>query len=102
MKDDQGIQLWSSQIHTCWLKGTACASGGLLDNLLVLVESLCEYENVIQVDHHHTFHNKIFKDVIHHCLECGQTVGEAEEHNKWLEQATVCPEGSLPLITLLD
>jgi hypothetical protein len=42
------------------------------------------------------------EDLIHHNLECGQTIGETKVHHKWLKEALVCVEGGLPLIALAD
>jgi len=64
-------------------------------DLLVLFEGLREDEDVVQIDHDYV------KDVVHHCLEGGGTVREAEEHDKGFIQAAVGPEGSLPLICFL-
>jgi|SRR6266571_4149093 len=66
----------------------------LSGDLSVLVKGLCKYKDVVQVDYHHTFCNELLKDVIHHHMKGGQTIGEAKEYNKQLEQATVHPEGS--------
>ena len=46
-------------------------------------------------------HDEVLEDIIHHGLECCQTVGESEEHDKRFKEATVCVNGSLPLTTIL-
>ena len=46
--------------------------------------------------------NEVFKNVIHHCLKGGRQVAEAKEHDTWFIQPSVCPEGCLVLISLLD
>jgi len=38
----------------------------------------------------------------HHRLEHCRTVSEAKEHDKGFEQASVCPKGRLPLVSIFD
>ena len=73
----------------------------LVGDLPVLFKGLREDEDVVQIDHDHTFQFEVLKDVVHHCLEGGGTVREAEEHDKGLIQAAVGPEGSLPFVWTL-
>jgi len=70
-------------------------------DLPVLFKGLREDEDVIQIDHDCAFQDEVLKDVIHHRLEGGRTVREAEEHDKGFIQAAVGPEGSLPFIFFL-
>jgi len=42
------------------------------------------------------------KDVIHHGLEGGRAVGHAKKHYQGFEQASIGPEGCLPLVSRLD
>jgi len=68
-------------------------------DLLVFFKGLCEDEDVIQIDHNYAFRDEVLKDVVHHRLEGGGTVREAEEHDKGFVQAAVRPEGGLPLVS---
>ncbi|KAF8481394.1 hypothetical protein JB92DRAFT_3132870 [Gautieria morchelliformis] len=61
-------------------------------------QCLCEYEDVIKVHAEDTLHNHISENIVHHGLEGHQAVRKAEEHDPRFEQASVCPEGSLPLV----
>ena len=70
-------------------------------DLLVLFKGLREDENVVQIDHDHTFRDDVLEDAVHHRLEGGRTVREAEEHDERFIQATVVPEGSLPFVSFL-
>jgi len=70
-------------------------------DLPVFFKGLLEDEDVIQIDHDYAFQDEVFKDVVHHRLEGGGTVREAEEHDKGFVQAAVGPEGGLPLISFL-
>jgi len=70
-------------------------------DLPVLFKGLREDEDVVQIDHDHAFRDEVLKDVVHHCLEGGRTVREAEEHDEGLIQAAVGPEGSLPFVSFL-
>ena len=49
-----------------------------------------------------TLVNEILEDVIHHHLEGSQAVGEAKEHDQGFEEASICLEGGLPLVSLFD
>jgi len=59
-------------------------------------------QDVVQVDHHDAFRYEVPKDVVHHGLEGGQTVGHAKEHYQGFEQASIGPEGCFPLISGLN
>ena len=60
------------------------------------------YQDVVHIDRHIAFVNEVLKDVVHHCLESGRTICEAEEHDKGFKEASIHLKGSFPLITLLD
>ena len=62
------------------------------------------YQDIVQfhIDCHVSFINEVLKDVIHHGLEGGQAVGEAEEHDQGFEEAPIRSEGSFPLVSLFD
>ena len=49
-----------------------------------------------------TLINEILEDVIHHCLEGSQAVGEAKEHDQGFKEASIRLEGHLPLVSLFD
>ncbi|KAG5349195.1 hypothetical protein C0989_005307, partial [Termitomyces sp. Mn162] len=59
-------------------------------------------EDVVKVHTHYALCYKVLEDVVHHGLEGGGAIDESEEHNEWLKQFPVGPEGSLPLISLLN
>ena len=63
---------------------------------------LGEDEDVVQVDDHLSFGDKIGEDGVHHCLKGGQAVAQAEQHHQGFEESSVSPEGSLVLISGLD
>ena len=52
---------------------------------LLFIDGLGEDENVIKIDYHMSFCDELLKDVIHHGLESGWTVGEAKEYDKRFE-----------------
>ena len=60
------------------------------------------YQDVVHIDRHIALVNEVLKDVVHHRLESGRTIGEAEEHDKGFEEASIRSKGGFPLITLLD
>ena len=70
-------------------------------DLPVLCKGLHEDEDVVQIDHDHTFRDEVLEDVVHHRLEGGRTVCEAKEHDKGFVQAAVGPEGGLPFVSFL-
>ena len=49
-----------------------------------------------------TLINEILEDVVHHHLEGSWAVGEAKEHDQGFEEASIRPEGGLPLVSLFD
>ena len=59
-------------------------------------------QDVVQVDHHDTFRYEVPEDVVHYGLEGGGAVGHAKEHYQGFKQASVGPEGCLPLVSGLD
>ena len=68
------------------------------DNLPMFIQSLCEDEDIIQVYHYHAFEDQVFKYAIHHSLESGQTICQAEEHDKRFIEASICPKGGFPFV----
>src|SRR5882672_8450488 len=52
--------------------------------MVFLLGLAAEDEDVIHVDHYNSFVNELLEDVIHHCLECCQTIGETKKHDKKL------------------
>ncbi|KAG6892218.1 hypothetical protein C0993_004517, partial [Termitomyces sp. T159_Od127] len=68
----------------------------------VLLKHFCVDENVIKVYAHYTFSNEVPEDVVHHGLEGGQAISESKKHKKRFKQSPVGPEGSLPLISLMN
>ena len=59
-------------------------------------------QDVVQVDHHDTFHYEVPEDVVHHGLEGGWAVSHAKEYYQGFEQALIGPEGCFPLISRLN
>jgi len=70
-------------------------------DLPVLFKGLHKDEDVVQIDHNYAFRDEVLKNVVHHHLEGGGTVREAEEHDKGLVQAAVGLEGGFPLVSFL-
>jgi len=70
-------------------------------DLPVLFKGFREDEDVVQIDHNHAFRDEVLEDVVHHRLEGGRTVCEAEQHDKGLVQAAVGLEGGLPFVSFL-
>ena len=59
-------------------------------------------ENVVHVDRNVSFIDEISENEVHHRLEGGRGVREAEKHNHGLEKAAVCLESRLPLIPIAN
>ena len=59
-------------------------------------------EDVIHIDGHYSLVDEFFENVVHHCLECGGTVCEAEEYDQRFEKASVRLKNGLPLISFFD
>ena len=68
----------------------------------VLLEVLCEDEDVVQVNNNLSLIDELPEDLVHRPWEGGRRVAEAEEHDGGLKQAPVGSEGGLPLIPFLD
>ena len=50
-------------------------------NFLMVFDHGSVYQDIVHIDHHVSFVNEVFEDVVHHGLEGGRTVGEAKEHD---------------------
>ena len=59
-------------------------------HLLMTFNCVRIYEDIIHVDCHIALIDEVFEDVIPHCLEGGQTIGKAKEHDKGLKEAPIC------------
>ena len=68
----------------------------------MLLGSLGEYENVVQVNDYYSFVNDFFEDLVHEALECCWRVGESKEHDCGFEKATVGSKRCLVLISFFD
>ncbi|KAG6867443.1 hypothetical protein C0993_002707 [Termitomyces sp. T159_Od127] len=71
-------------------------------NLAMLLKRFGIDEDVVKIYTHYALYNEVLEDVVHHCLEGGQAIGESKEHDEWFKQPPVGLEGSLPLISLLN
>ena len=71
-------------------------------DLLMVFDRASAYQDIIHIDCHISFINKVLEDVIHHGLEGGWTVGEAKEHDQGFEEALIHLEGGFPLVSLFD
>ena len=60
------------------------------------------YQDIVHIDHHVPFIDEVLENVVHHGLEGGWAVGEAEEHDQGFEEAPICVEGGFPLMSLFD
>src|SRR5712664_2124249 len=67
----------------------------------MFLNCLGEYQDVIEVDHHNSFHYQFVEDVVHHSLECGRTVSEAEKHHQGFKETAIGAERCLPFISFL-
>src|SRR5882724_5666437 len=72
-------------------------------NSMVLLPGLAtKDEDVVHIDGHYSLVDEFFENVVHHRLECGGTVHEAEEHDQRFEKASVCLKSSLLLVSFFD
>ena len=69
-------------------------------NAMMFLYGFSVDEDAVEVHTHYSFHNKVLKDLICHCLEDRRTVCKAKEHHQWFEQSMTHPKCSFPLITL--
>jgi len=68
----------------------------------VLLFRLGKDQDVVQVDHHNTFCYEVSEDVVHYSLEGSWAVGHSKEHYQRFKQASIGPEGHLPLVSGLN
>jgi len=61
-----------------------------------------EDKEVVHVDDEPSFGDHVPERVVHESLESGGGVGEAEEHDRWFEEAFVSDEGCFPLVSVFD
>ena len=57
------------------------------------------YQAIVHIDHHIPFIDEVLEDVVHHGLEGGRAVGEAEEHDHGFKEAPIRSEGGFPLVS---
>ena len=72
------------------------------DPVMLFLSLTTKNEDVVHVDGDHPLINEFFEEVIHHHLEGGRTVLQAEEHHQGFKEASVHPEGSFPLDSLFN
>jgi hypothetical protein len=73
----------------------------LLNMLQMYLLSFVEYADVIQI-HNHKRVCEWLQYVIHHLLECGRGISQAERHDHPLEDSFFRLEGCLPNINFLN
>ena len=61
-----------------------------------------EDEDVIKVDDHLPFSDQVGEDGVHHCLEGGRAIAQAEQHYQGFEESSVSAEGGLVFISGLN
>ena len=59
-------------------------------------------KDIVHVDCHLVARDEVCEDRVHQGLENSWRVGEPKVHNTWFEEPSICDEGSLPLVFLLD
>ncbi|KAG5349048.1 hypothetical protein C0989_006393, partial [Termitomyces sp. Mn162] len=68
----------------------------------VLLQHFGVDKDVVEVYAHYAFGNEVLEDIVHHCLEGSQAIGESKEHDKRFKQSLVGLEGGLLFVSLLD
>jgi len=106
-QDDQSevFNLLLLELAFLWLEKQPLPLEGskdLADNSPVFREGGGVDKDVIHIAYDFTMVDELMKDVVHHHLEHCRGVAQSKEHDSWFKQASVSPECSLPLITLLD
>jgi hypothetical protein len=48
---------------------------------MVVLQQVGEDQDVVEIDGDDAFGDQVLEDLIHHCLEGGRTIGEAEVHD---------------------
>ncbi len=58
----------------------------------------CVNGNIVHIDHHAPPVDEVSEDRVHHGLESGRRVSEAEEHDRWFVEPFVGDECCFPSI----
>ena len=61
-----------------------------------------EDKEVVHIDDKPSFCNHVSEEVVHEPLERCWGISKSKEHHSWFEEAFMCDEGSLPLVTIFD
>jgi hypothetical protein len=67
-------------------------------NKAMFFQCRCKDENVVEIDGNDTLGDKVFKDLVHHCLEGRQAVCQSKVHHKWFKQTAICSKCHFPFI----
>ena len=59
-------------------------------------------QDVIHIDRNVSFINKFVKEEVHHGLEGGWGVCQAEKHDHWFKKAAVRLKGRFPLVSIVN
>jgi hypothetical protein len=85
-----------SRSLSCSSCSTSCVMGSVFFYCFII------YSCIVQIDNDDSLFNEFLEDVICHGLEGCWQIAEAKKHNHWFEKASVCFEGDLPLISVLN
>src|SRR5882762_8927482 len=68
----------------------------------MFVEGRSGNKDVVHIDKDSTSENEVLEKLIHHSLECGRGIHEAEKHYKWFKHSAIGFECGFPLISGTD
>jgi hypothetical protein len=61
----------------------------------MFIQEAGEDQNVIKIDGDDSLCDKVLEELMHHSLECNQTIGETKVHHKQLKQDSICIESDV-------
>jgi hypothetical protein len=67
-------------------------------NEAVFLQRCREDKNVVKIDGDDTLGDKVFENLVHHCLEGRRAVGQSKVHHKQFKQTAICSKCHFPFI----
>jgi hypothetical protein len=67
-------------------------------NKAMFFQCHCKDENVVEIDGDDTLGDKVFEDLVHHCLEGRRVVGQSKVHHERFKQTAIRSKRRFPFI----
>src|SRR3981189_1402720 len=67
-------------------------------NKAMFLQRRCKDKNVVKIDGDDTLGDKVFENLVRHCLEGRRAVGQSEVHHEWFKQTAISSKRRFPFI----